>query len=99
MRALDLFVGQSRRTPHQAAAEPMADLVPFSIDSQLDEQAPTVLARPQAAPAVGQRFGQHRYDAVREIYAVATGPRHVIERGPRSHVVRNVSNGHDHAKA
>ena len=36
--------------------------------------------RAQAAPAVGQRLGQHRHDAVGEIDAVAAGARRLVER-------------------
>ena len=51
--------------------EPMAGLAAGAVDPHLGEQAAAILVRTQAAPAVRERFRQHRDGAVREIDAVA----------------------------
>ncbi len=99
VRLLHLFVGQARGAAHQAAAEAVAGLAAVGVDVQFGEQAAAVFLRAQAAPAVRQRLGQHRHDAIGEIDAVAALARRAIERGARPHVVGDVGDGDDQAVA
>ncbi len=65
----------------------------------LDEQAAAVLARLEAAPAVGQRLRQHGHHAVGEVDRVAAALRIVIECGVGADILRDVGDGDDEAEA
>ncbi len=99
VRALDAFVGEARGAAHQAATEALRGPATVRVDAEFDEQAPLVLVRAQAAPAVGQRLGQHRHHTVGEIHAVAAGARREVERRAGADVVRDVRDGHDQPEA
>jgi len=57
------------------------------------EQAAPILVGAQAAPAVRQRFGQHRHDAVGEIDRVAALERFPIHRHARLNISSDVGDG------
>ena len=99
MRLLQALVGKAGRAAHQAAAEAMGGFSAVRVDGEFDEQTAAILVRAQAAPAVGQRLGQHRHDAVGEIDAVAAGARRVVERRSRADVMRDIGDGDDEAEA
>ena len=99
VRLLHALVGQARGAAHQAAAEAVGGLAAVRVDAEFDEQTAAILVRAQAAPAVGQRLGQHRHDAVGEIDAVAAGARRVVERRSRADVMRDIGDGDDEAEA
>ena len=96
---LDLLVGHPRGTAHQSAAEAMAGLAAGAVDPHFHEQTAAVFVRPQTAPAVGQSLRQHRHDAIGEVDAVAARFRRAIESRTGPHVMRDVGDGDDQAKA
>ena len=99
VRLLQALVGKACGAAHQAAAEAMGGLSAVRVNVEFDEQTAAILVRAQAAPAVGQRLGQHRHDAVGEIDAVAAGARRVVERRSRADVMRDIGDRDDEAEA
>ncbi len=77
----------------------MAGFSPVRVNLECNEQTAAILVRTQAAPAVGQRLGQHRHDAVGEIDAVATRACGMVERRARANVVRDIGDGDNEAEA
>ena len=99
MRGLHLLVGEARGAPHQAAAEAVGVLAAAGIHAHFHEQAAARLKRLEAAPAVGQRLGQHRHHPVREVTGVAALASLPVERRTWPDVVCDIGDGDDQAKS
>ena len=98
-RVLHLAVGQPRGRTHHAAHEVMAPLAPGVVDPDMDRETGPVLAGPERAQIVGQRFRQHGDDPVREIGRIAAIMGAHVERTVRAHVPGDVGDGDNQVPA
>ena len=91
---LRLLVGKLGRRPHQATDELVAALAAVGAEDHANRHAGAILALAQAAEAVGQHLRQHRLHAVGKVDAVGLLAGRLVERGVRSHVGRDIGDGH-----
>ena len=69
------------------------------VDDEAARRRRAVLARFQRTDACGERLGQHRYDLVGEIDAVAAPPRLAIERAIGTDIIADVGDRDDREPA
>ena len=94
-----LFIGEAGGAAHETATEAMAGLAAIGADPQFGKQTAAILAGLEAAPAIRERFGQHRYDAIGEVDAVTAVPGLAVERRARWDVMCHVGDGDEQAEA
>ena len=95
----DLTVRQARLGAHHGIIELGPGNLALRIDAHFAHHAKAVYFRVQRAQAVGQNFGQHRDDAIREIHGRAAPCSFRVQRRPDTDVVRDICNSDKQAPA